>query len=164
MFIGTIDNSHTGRKVTSRKYLLSLFIALAAAVTLYPSQAQAQIVDNMLVNVPFDFHAGSANLPAGEYRIRLMDDSNLMIMQISSLDGSKSALFQVEETDAKSVPTKSELIFNKYGDHYFLADLFEEGSASGSEVVKSREEKRISQQTTQAEEHVPATLGTQRGK
>jgi hypothetical protein len=154
MFIQIIGNAHAGRKVAKRKYLAPLFIASVFALALYPSKAEAQIVGDLDVNIPFQFQAGNAKLPAGEYRIHMMDDSNLTVMQISSADGSASTIFQVQETEAKSTPTKSELIFNRYGDQYFLAKLFEQGSDSGSEVIESREEKTISEQTTQAEEHV----------
>jgi hypothetical protein len=82
-------------------------------------------------------------------------------MQISSADGSTSTVFQVEDTEATSAATKSEVIFNRYGDQYFLSKLFEEGSAIGSEVIESRTEKTISEQTTQAQEHVPAHRGEQ---
>jgi hypothetical protein len=42
---------------TSKHLLLSLFIALVFALTMYPTKAQAQIIDQLDVNVPFQFHA-----------------------------------------------------------------------------------------------------------
>src|SRR5712691_11598963 len=70
-----------------RHKLLSLFIALVFALTLYPNKAQAQIVGDLEVNIPFQFHAGNVKLPAGKYVIRMLDDSNLTIMEISNADG-----------------------------------------------------------------------------
>ena len=156
MFTEAIANSHAGRKVATRQYLLSLLIALVFTLTMYTSKAQAQIVGDLEVNIPFQFHAGNVKLPAGEYRIHMLDDSGLTLMEISSADGSTSALFQVREADAKSTPDKSELIFNKYGDRYFLAELFEEGSSAGSQVVESRYEKAVSQEAMEAQQHVTA--------
>jgi hypothetical protein len=164
MFTKILGNSLTRRQAGGRQHLLSLFIALAFALTIYPSKAQAQIVDDLQVKIPFQFHAGNTRLPAGEYRIHVLDDSDLTIMEISSVDGSTSALFQVQETEANSTPAKSELIFNKYGNRYFLAKLFEEGSSSGSQVTESRYEKKISHETTAAEEHVAARKGKRQGK
>lgn len=63
-----------------------------------------------------------------------------------------------------SEPAKSELIFNKYGDRYFLAKFFEEDNRNGSQVTESRYEKKVSQATLEAQEHVPAHHLTQRGK
>jgi len=163
MFTETIGNSYAGRKVARRHYLLSLFIALAFALTIYPSKAHAQIVGDLEVNIPFQFHAGNAKLPAGQYRIRMLDDSDLTVMEITSADGSTSALFQVQAADANSTPAKSELIFNKYGNRYFLAKLFEEGNPNGSQVTESRYEKRISQEAAEAQAHVPAHRQGQHG-
>jgi hypothetical protein len=156
MFDETITNSQPGGKVAKRRHLLALFVAAILALTIYSGKAQAQVIDGLDANIPFQFHVGNSNLPAGEYRIRVLDDSDLTVMEIISADGSSSALFQVQNTDAKSTPDKSELIFNKYGDQYFLAKMFEEGSSSGSQVVASSYEKKVSQQTTLAEEHVAA--------
>jgi hypothetical protein len=141
------------------RQLLSLFAGLVLALTIGATKAKAQIVGDMVVNVPFEFHAGNADFSAGEYRIHVVDDSGLAVMQISSMDGARSALFQVQESDAKDTPTKSELIFNKYGDQYFLAKLYDQGERIGSEVLKSRYELRISKNVAQAEEHVPAQRG-----
>jgi hypothetical protein len=141
---------------TRKHLLLSLFIALVFALTIYPTKAQAQIIGQLDVNVPFQFHAGNTKFPSGKYFIHLLDDSDLTVMEISSADGSTSALFEVRTTQASSTPAKSELIFNKYGNRYFLSKVVEEGSSSGSEVFESRYEKRVGQAAAEAQEHVPA--------
>jgi hypothetical protein len=159
MFVETINKLH-GRNV---QYLLTLFIAFVFALTIYASRAQAQIVGDLEVNIPFQFHAGNAKLPAGKYRIHVLDDAGLTVMEISSVDGSTAALFQVESAEANSTPAKSELIFNKYGNRYFLAKLFDEGDPNGSRVVESRYEKMVGQAVLEAQEHVPAHRRTQQG-
>ena len=136
--------------------LLALFIALIVALTMYPTRAQAQIIGDLEVSIPFQFHAGSTKLPPGKYVIHMIDNSNLTVMEISSEDGSTSALFDVESAEANSAPAKNELIFNKYGNRYFLAKLFDQENPSGSKVVESRYEKRIGQATAETQEHVPA--------
>jgi len=136
--------------------LLALFIALIFALTMYPARAQAQIIGDLEVSIPFQFHAGSTKLPPGKYVIHMLDNSNLTVMEISSEDGSTSALFDVESAEANSAPAKNELIFNKYGNRYFLAQLFDQENPSGSKVVESRYEKRIGQATAETQEHVPA--------
>jgi hypothetical protein len=136
--------------------LLALFIALIFALTMNPTRAQAQIIGDLEVSIPFQFHAGSTKLPPGKYVIHMLDNSNLTIMEISSEDGSTSALFDVESVEANSAPAKNELIFNKYGNRYFLAKLFDQENPSGSKVVESRYEKRIGQATAETQEHVPA--------
>jgi hypothetical protein len=141
---------------TRRYQLLSLFIALVFGLTLYPTKAQAQIVGNLEADIPFQFHVGNAKLPPGKYTIHVLDNSDLTMMEISSADGSSSALFEVRDTEAKTGTAKSELIFSKYGHRYFLEKLFDESSPSGSEVVKSGYEKRIAEAAAEGQERVPA--------
>ncbi len=144
---------------TNRYHFLSLFIALALVLTVLPTGAKAQIVGSLEADIPFQFHVGSVKLPPGKYTIRVVDNSDLGLMEISSADGSTSALFQVRDAQAKSTPGKSELIFNKYGNRYFLERLFEESIPRGSAVVKSGYENRVAEATAESEEHVPARHG-----
>ena len=148
---------------TGRYQLLSLFFALVFALTMYPSKAQAQIVGKLEVNIPFQFHAGNTKLPPGKYTIQMLDNSDLTIMEITSADGSTSALFEVRSAQANSSPAKGELIFDKYGNRYFLAKLLDEGNPSGSQVLESRYEKRISQAAAEGQEYVPAHHREQQG-
>jgi hypothetical protein len=164
MFIKMIAKHYASQNGARAHQLLPLFIALVLALTIGASKTKAQIIDDLEVNIPFQFHAGDAKLPAGEYRIHVLENSDLALMEIVSADGSTSALFQIRESDANAAPAKNELIFNKYGNRYFLAELFEEGNATGSQVAESRYEKVVSHEAVEAQEHVPAYRGMQRGK
>jgi len=164
MFTEAVNTGHANHKGAGRRQLLSLFIALVFALTLYASKAHAQIVGGLEANIPFEFHAGNAKLPAGKYFVRMLDDSDLRIMEIRSANGKTSALFEVQESEANSTPAKSELIFNKYGNRYFLSELFDEGNPSGSRVPKSRYEEKIDQATSEPQAHVPAHHRGQEGK
>ena len=164
MVIETIDKVQVNQQGTRRHHWVSFLIAVLFALMVCPSKAPAQIIGNLEVNIPFQFHAGDAKLPAGKYIIHTVDNSDLTLMEISSEDGSTSALFEVHDAEANSTPGKSELIFNKYGNRYFLAKLFDEGNPSGSQVPKSRYEKVVSHEAVEAQEHVPAHRGMQRGK
>jgi hypothetical protein len=163
MFTGTIQNTEANKRKTTVQRLLSLLVLSVFAITIFAGKAHAQIVGDLNVNVPFQFHAGNTKLPAGKYRIHVLDDSDLTVMEITSADGSTSALFQVQESDVNSAPAKSELIFNRYGNRYFLSKLFDEGNPSGSKVVESRYEKQMSKAAVEAQEHVPASHRTQQG-
>jgi len=136
--------------------LPSLFVALIFALTMHPSKARAQVIGNLEADIPFQFHAGNTELPPGKYIIHVLDNSDLTIMEISSADGKVSALFDVRDAEAKSAPAANELVFNKYGNRYFLAKLFDESNPSGSAVIESRYETRIDKATAEAQEHVPA--------
>lgn len=158
MSLEKLDN----RKTKIRTYLLAVITALFA-LTIAPARSRAQITGNLEVNIPFQFHAGNAKLPPGKYVIRMLDDSDLTVMEISSADGSISALFDVDSVQASSEPAKTELIFNKYGNAYYLSKVFDQGNPEGSRVVPSRYEKRESKEAVATEEHVTANHQKQQG-
>jgi hypothetical protein len=164
MFVEAINKLTASHKSTRRHHLLSFFFALVFALTIYPTQAHAQIIGDLEAKTPFQFHVGDTKFPAGEYRIHVLDDADLSAMEITSADGSTSAVFQVQNTDANPESDNTELIFNKYGNRYFLAKLFEQGSPNGSQVAESRYEKRVSQETRDPQEHVAAHRRGQQGK
>ena len=163
MSIKNIDKSHPNHNRTTGHLLLPVFIACVFALTICPTKAQAQITGGLEVNVPFQFHAGDTKLPPGKYVIHALDNSDLTILEISSADNSTSALFEVKDAEANSAPAKSELIFNKYGNRYFLARVFDQGNPYGSAVIESRYEQKISHADAEAQEHVPAQHQQQAG-
>jgi hypothetical protein len=164
MFTENVDKPHISPKGTKGYQLLSLFIALVFALTVHPSMGHAQIIGELEANIPFPFHAGNTKLPPGKYVIHVLDNPDLTVMEISSADGSTSALFEVRNTEANSTPAKSELIFNKYGTRYFLAKVFDEGNPQGSKVDESRYEKKVSQASAEAQVHVATQHRQQQGK
>src|SRR5579862_383008 len=157
----TAQASHN--MTTGTRNILSFFIALVLTLTISPTKAHAQIFGDLEVNIPFQFHVGNAKLPPGKYTIHTLDNTDLKVMEISSADGSTSVLFDVRDAEANFRPAKSELIFNKYGDRYFLAKLFDEGNPSGSVVDESRYEKGTNKAAAEAQAHVPAHHKGQQG-
>jgi hypothetical protein len=147
MLTGHLESAGAIQIKTGWKTLLPYFLTFIFAMSLWPARAQAQIVGNMKAEVPFQFHVGDRTLPAGDYIIHQLNDSDLKVMEISSADGKMSALFDVESAQAKTTPEKSELIFNKYGDQYFLSELFDEGEVDGSKLVTSNAEKKASKES-----------------
>jgi hypothetical protein len=156
MITELVEMTQACRSRTIARHLLLSFIALVFTLTLSPSKAHAQINGEIEATIPFQFHAGDTKLPAGKYVIHPLDNTDLTIMEISTEDGSTSALFEVRDAKTISAPAKTELIFNKYGNRYFLAKLFDEGNPDGSTVDKSRYEKRVGQAAAEAQAHVPA--------
>jgi hypothetical protein len=156
-------NAGASQTRTGRRMLLPLFLTLIFAMSFWPTRAQAQIIGNLEADIPFQFHAGNTTLPAGRYLIHQVDNSDLTVMEISNLDGSVSALFDVESAEAKLAPEKSESIFTKYGDRYFLSELFDEGNVDGNKLLASPDEKRASKESGADVAHVAARHPKQEG-
>jgi hypothetical protein len=80
--------------------------------------ARAQDVDGVIVTVPFDFVAGGATLPAGEYRINRVNSSSSRELVIHSHSGGAFVLPVAFDGGLTNQPTLS---FEHIGDRYFLS-------------------------------------------
>jgi hypothetical protein len=120
--------------------------------------AQGQIIGQLEADIPFTFHAGGAKLPPGKYVIHVQEGSDLGVMEIQSADGRTSALFEVREAQDSTTPKQAVLVFNHYGNRYFLSKLFDGGEKLGSAVVESGYAKQYaSGGASDGEKDVPAS-------
>jgi len=117
---------------------MAAVMALTAMATTRVAQAQG----TMRVNVPFDFAAGNKTLPAGEYSVKISPtDSRVLLIQ--SEDTTASMFIGTNAVVANEPQTESKLIFNRYGDHYFLSQVWNEGEPRGRQLMKTAREKEI---------------------
>ncbi|HKN76524.1 MAG TPA: hypothetical protein VJW94_15195 [Candidatus Acidoferrum sp.] len=122
----------------TRALVMAAVMALTAMATTRVAQAQG----TMRVNVPFDFAAGNKTLPAGEYSVKISPtDSRVLLIQ--SEDTTASMFIGTNAVVANEPQTESKLIFNRYGDHYFLSQVWNEGEPRGRQLMKTAREKEI---------------------
>jgi len=88
--------------------------------------------------------AGNVTLPAGEYRVQKLDRNSAVVL-IRCSDATASAMVVTHAAQAKELQTESKLIFNQYGNRYFLSQVWTAGSIRGRQLLKSPQEKEISQ-------------------
>jgi len=120
-------------------FRISGFLVLAALAATQVTRAQERII----VNVPFEFTAGDAKLSAGEYTVG-KNSSDSPVLLIARTDRSEAILVPSNAAQANEAQSDSKLVFHKYGDRYFLAQVWTAGSARGRELMKSAAEKEIS--------------------
>jgi len=80
-------------------------------------------------------------LPAGDYRIEQHIVPGIML--IRSADCSAAATFHVNPVHPRGSTEKARLLFNKYGDRYFLAEVWGAGREAGRKLIKSRYEREV---------------------
>jgi hypothetical protein len=122
----------------------ALVMAGLMALTVMASTQVARAQNPLVVNVPFDFVAGNTKLPAGEYAVKVSGPQNALLL-INRTDASNSAFITSNPAVAAEPKTQSKLIFNRYGDSYFLSEVWSEGSARGRRLLKSDREKEMAQ-------------------
>lgn len=123
------------------------FLALMIAV---PARAQMPGTA-MRATIPFHFIVRGKTLPAGNYEIRRINDSpdGLVIRNVN--DKHDNVMFETESVEAKKAPKRSEIVFNRYGDSYFLFEVFSAGEQTGRELLTSRAERRLKRETARNE-------------
>src|SRR5258708_3434517 len=101
-------------------------ILAGAILMLLASMTSAQVVQRVEVSVPFAFVAGTGNRPAGDYSIELNREGNRMILRSENRSGSDAVMLVTNILGEN--PDKSLAIFHRYGSHYFLAEVWRQGS------------------------------------
>jgi hypothetical protein len=120
--------------------VLALTFVLGVGIT-----AHAQNVNGVVVTVPFEFVAGGATLPAGEYRISPLTAGNTQELSISGYKKGSAFLLPIV---FDGVPTeKSALTFEHVGGKYFLSSITTLGGVYT--MATPREMIRLGQMNTQ---------------
>jgi hypothetical protein len=127
-----------------------MMFGLVMAMFVMVGSAQAQSLSNkMRINIPFEFSVGDSKLPAGEYSIgRAMSTSGDAVLLISNVNYSDSVFpltNSAQSLDPKDVNT---LVFHRYGEQYFLYQVWPAGGTYGRELVKSRSEREAQRRTS----------------
>ena len=114
------------------------FLALSAGAT-----AHAQLAGTTLrATIPFDFSVRGKTLPAGEYEIRRFSDAPDGLI-ISGVTNREREIFETEPVSRWKAPNRGEIIFHRYGDSYFLSEVFAGGEQAGRELPVSGQEKTL---------------------
>jgi hypothetical protein len=117
-------------------------IASVMALTLMASAHVARAQGTVVAKVPFDFAAGNVKLPAGEYSVTASEATRMLLL-VNRTDAKVSAIIPANATQASEIQRQSALVFNRYGDSYFLSRVRIEGYSRGRQLVKSEREKEM---------------------
>jgi len=131
------------KKQTFRIFtMLSLFTMLAVA------SAHAQAAGVIRVNIPFDFIVKDTTLPAGEYTVESTSiephDKLGPLLVIRSADGRGHAtMVFANPVEASTGQAEAKLVFNRYGNRYFLSQIWTPANNVGCELIKSSLEREL---------------------
>lgn len=118
------------------KHLL-LVMGLFASISTLPLRAQTVVLKG---KVPFDFHVGSVDMPAGEY---IVQQSGALVT-VRNSDGKKlTAMYLSLPTPAPEARADGTMVFNRYGEDYFLTKVWIPNSKEGRALPTSKREKEL---------------------
>lgn len=124
-----------------------LFIVMAIGSLLALSlvaTAQAQMPGVPIrASIPFDFMVRGRSFSAGDYWIeRVSDDpSGLVLRNIHNKH--EHIVFETESMERSREPRHNVLVFNRYGDEYFLSEIVTAGEQDGRELAPSHAERAL---------------------
>jgi hypothetical protein len=116
-----------------------LRFALYSALLLAPPILFAQSKEgNLVANIPFAFVVGGQTLQPGHYVVSNLHDH-------LSIQGQQSAkvLAPVHSKERPPRENSSKLVFHRYGDTYFLSEVWIVGNPIGKELFPSRAEHKM---------------------
>jgi len=121
-----------------------LLIAMIALMVGQPAKAQS-LAYGLRANIPFDFKVGDKTFSAGQYTVNraLQDDS---VIKVSSLEGKANTFRATTEVSTRNARDKGTLVFHRYGDQYYLAQVWPAGASTGRSLPMSRSERDIKNQ------------------
>ena len=120
--------------------------------------ANAQTL-NVKAKVPFDFVVGGKALPAGDYSIQSIPtgNSHALVIRKENAGGGMVLLGNSAQSASPSLDTR--LVFHRYGETYFLSQIWTAGNSSGREFqVTGREVEMASNTERSADVIVLASL------
>lgn len=109
-------------------------IGLSAVLSPVALLAQSQIN----ATIPFDFTIGAKSFAAGDYSVRQLNESVLLIQSLKDGKGVMTMVLPGETTRKAGIPV---LTFNRYGDNYFLSGV--SGDDRGWKLRPSAREKEM---------------------
>jgi len=117
-------------------FIVRTLVTLSLSAVLSPVALLAQ--DRINATIPFDFTVGAKSFAAGEYSVRRLNESVLLIQSVKRGTG---VLTMVMPSEPSKKPGISVITFNRYGDRYFLAEV--SGDTQGWRLRPSAVEKEL---------------------
>ena len=95
---------------------------------------------SLLVTIPFPFQNGDHNFPAGTYVIQRTSDRTLLLRDP---EGNHVGVIMTVGEQRAAAQGAASVVFHRYGEHYFLSDVWLANSLYGNQLMVSRAEKAL---------------------
>jgi hypothetical protein len=120
--------------------LLSLLLVAGSAI--------AQTV-HVRADIPFNFAVANKTFPAGTYDVSTVGNRDSKMLLLQSRDGSTSMIIGSNAAESSAPADKTKLVFNQYGNQYFLSQIWVNGETLGRQLQKSSREKEVGSELAQ---------------
>ena len=120
---------------------MSILIVTAAISLAAPSV-------QVTANIPFEFVVGTQTMPAGEYTVSSgsvpgSQGNDVLLIESTGGGARYFALALRVQTEDGNYPQTTKLMFRRYGNQYFLSQVWTADSPVGREFPESRTEREL---------------------
>jgi hypothetical protein len=124
------------KEIQMKSSIVRSLVTLGLSAILSPVALLAQ--DNITATIPFDFFVGGKSFAAGDYSIHRLNEGVLKIQKVKDGTGVFAMVMTTDKTSNSRMPV---LLFNRYGDRYFLSKV--SGEDRGWQLHPSNVEKEL---------------------
>jgi len=126
-----------------RNQAIKLIAVLSLLFTQGVASTYAQSTNILVVTIPFEFYLQWKTLLPREYIVRRSSEGTAAGLTILRKDGLASVVVLTKPNQAGDRNKVSELVFHRYGNQYFLAQVWSSGGSIGQELFESRQEREL---------------------
>jgi hypothetical protein len=133
--------------MNSKRSCVAIGAALLAATFLVFSAVSAQgFSDHMKGKIPFAFYVADEQLPAGNYDVQTIASG---VVKVYNSETHNVVLFNtVRLSNPVRDSSGAKLIFHRYGDDYFLSEMWWSGTQDGLKTIESKREHELARLST----------------
>jgi hypothetical protein len=129
-----MKNTRLTSNLGSTLIACALTIGTLASTQSASAQSETALAE---VNIPFNFQTANRTLPAGMYRI----DREFGHVILLRGPGQAASFVEMHNAVKSHAADHGTVVFDRYGDKYYLRQIWTAGSTDGLECPKSRAEK-----------------------
>jgi hypothetical protein len=128
------------RNIAKGLTMVTLVIAIALATAV--ASANAQSASKVVADIPFEFVVGDKTLNSGEYTLMstTAPDNGLIIQNTAGKLEVMRLTFPIAPRQNRR---SARLVFHRYGQRYFLAEVWSGEGNVGRHLLKSRQQRAI---------------------
>lgn len=140
-----------------KKQILWMPLILIAMLATAAVSTRAQAAYGARADVPFDFIVGDKTIPAGRISADGVSNAVLGSLVITNKAQGKLAVRTGRRMLGAERTNQCKLVFHKYGNRYFLAEIWIPGYQTW-EVTKSKEERSLEREMRLAKNFKPSRV------
>ena len=124
--------------------------ALAMTLALFSSAAAYAQTVHVQTTIPFNFNIGNSAFPAGKYDIQSASNGE-HVLYIRNLHSGEGSFLVPQSCESAHVVSKSSLTFRRYGQQYFMAEVWVAGYSQGHQFRVGKREEEVARKFSKQE-------------